>query len=456
MRDTLGIVAGYGLLTVTGNEHRQMRKAMNPAFSIPSLMAQTDMYHDALDGLVDILNNNIEAEEKEIGKGKGKIELMYEWMSKVTLDIICLSAFGYETDSLHNPHNELAEAYEELIRLQTGYNLTRFIAILSVPGVPKLLTSEWAWRNRKVIGKIPSLDTAEILIDCMHRIKTVSAQILANKLEETEGLNSYDTTAKKDIMSLLVRARKAEEESREKERSKLGMGAPAGPEPYRMSDKEMMDQVLTFLGAGHETTASGLAWTLWLLANDQASQQKLREEVLPLFEISSTENGSKIRRGRPGYRELKDLVWLDAVVQESLRVYPPVPMTFRQAATTDYIDGVLVPKGTLFYIPIRVVNTHVDIWGEDAEEFRPSRWLPGNVPEKYNVNPSLSMLSFLAGPHACIGKTMAIVEMKAVLATLIANFEFEPAYAGQKAIPTAAVTMKPADNMPLRVKKVRI
>jgi len=89
--------------------------------------------------LVDILNNNIEAEEKEIGKGKGKIELMYEWskylifsavtvsftlyisqVSKVTLDIICLSAFGYETDSLHNPHNELAEAYEELIRLQTG------------------------------------------------------------------------------------------------------------------------------------------------------------------------------------------------------------------------------------------------------------------------------------------------------------------------------------------------
>jgi len=87
-------------------------------------------------------------------------------------------------------------------------------------------------------------DTAEILIDCMHRIKTVSAKILANKLEEAEGLNSYDTTAKKDIMSLLVRARKAEEESREKERSKLGMGAPAGPEPYRMSDKEMMDQVV--------------------------------------------------------------------------------------------------------------------------------------------------------------------------------------------------------------------
>ncbi|KAF5344892.1 hypothetical protein D9758_011593 [Tetrapyrgos nigripes] len=456
MRDILGIVAGYGLLTVTGNEHRQMRKAMNPAFSIPALMAQVDMYHDAVDSLVDILNDKISTEEEKTGAGQGKVELMYEWMSKVTLDIICLSAFGYETDSLHNPHNELAEAYEELIKLQTGGNLSRFILIMSIPGVPRFFASEWAWKHRNMIGKLPTLRSAEILLDCMHRIKDVSTRILAQKLQEAGGLDSADTSTKKDIMSLLVRARKAEEEAREKEKAKLGMGvAAAGVESYRMSDKEMMDQVLTFLGAGHETTASGLAWTLWLLANDQESQQKLREEVSPLFEVSTTENGSKIRRGRPGYRELKDLLWLDAVVMESLRLYPPVPMTFRQAATNDYIDGIYVPKGTMFYIPIRVVNTLVDVWGEDAEEFRPSRWLPGHLPDKYNVNPSLSMMSFIAGPHACIGKTMSIMEMKAVLAPLIANFEFEPSYAGQNAMPTAAVTMKPADDMPLRVRRVR-
>lgn len=125
-------------------------------------------------------------------------------------------------------------------------------------------------------------------------------------------------------------------------------------------------------------------------------------------------------------------------------------MTFRSAAKTDYIDGVLVPKGTIFYIPIRVVNTWKVMWGEDAEEFKPHRWL--NLPEAYN--PSSSVLTFISGPHACIGKTMAIIEMKAVLASLIANFEFEPAYVGQVAQPTAAITMKPKDNMPLRVRRV--
>ncbi|KIK58649.1 hypothetical protein GYMLUDRAFT_694295, partial [Collybiopsis luxurians FD-317 M1] len=113
MRKVLGHVTGYGLLTVTGDEHRQMRKAMNPVFSTPNLMAQTDMYYDAIQGLVDIFA--VQADQKE-----GKIIQVYEWMSKVTLDIICEAAFGYCTDSLHNPHNELAEAYEHLVNLQSG------------------------------------------------------------------------------------------------------------------------------------------------------------------------------------------------------------------------------------------------------------------------------------------------------------------------------------------------
>ncbi|KAJ3865621.1 cytochrome P450 [Lentinula novae-zelandiae] len=455
MRDTLGLVAGHGLLTVTGDRHKQMRKAMNPAFSISNLTAQTEMYYDAIDNLMSILNSRV---EKAQG-GQGSVEIMYEWMSKVTLDIICLTGLGYEADSLHNHHNELAQAYEELISLQTGRNLARLIVILSIPGMSAFLGSRFAWRHRKLIAKIPLLcmvpfsyrtrihfivliiiARAAILVDAMHRIKAVSASILREKMKEAEHLgNNEDTAAKHDIMSLLVQARMADQKSHK------SVGGGMGPAPYTMTDTEMMDQVLTFLGAGHETTASGLAWTLWLLAKDPVSQQRLRDEITPYLEASS----DSLWKVRLGYRELKDLVWLDCVIQESLRLYPPVPMTFRQAATTDHVEGVLIPRGTLYYIPIRVVNTLEDIWGEDAEEFNPLRWLPEN-----NFGPVPSTLTFLAGPHACIGKTMAIIEMKAVIAALIANFEFSPSYQGQKAIPTAAVTMKPKDGMPLLVNKV--
>ncbi|KAJ7145929.1 cytochrome P450 [Mycena epipterygia] len=422
MRDVLGLVAGYGLLTITGDEHKQLRKAMNPAFSIPNLMAQTDMYYEPIEGLVEMMKGQIKAESIPAA---GKIFPVYEWMGKVTLDIICDTAFGYKTDCLHNPHNELAVAFERLLELQSGANLAKLVAIISIPGITKLLTSEWMFRNRWIIGKLPVIGSIEQLVDSLYRIRTISAAMLRAKTADLS-VAPDDTTTKKDIMSLLVRGRKAD--------------LDADPRADAMTDTAMVDQVLTFLAAGHETTATGLSWTLWLLANDPESQRKLREEVTPIYEANP----------RPDYRTLKSLTWLDCVVNESLRVLPPVPLTLRVAEKTDYIEGVLVPKGTVINIPIRVINTFKDVWGADAEEFHPARWL--DLPPAYNA--TFSQFSFIAGPHGCIGKTMAVSEMKAVLVALIANFEFAPAYAGQVAHPATAITMKPDDNMPLRVTRV--
>ncbi|KAG6831946.1 hypothetical protein H0H92_006547 [Tricholoma furcatifolium] len=410
LRHILGLVTGYGLLTVTGNEHRQMRKAINPAFSIPNLMAQTDMYYDSIDRQVVFIIFLLCFNEK-LPKD-GKVFRMYDWMSKVTLDIICQTAFGYTADSLHNPHNELAEAYEHLLDLQSGTNLAKLALIMAIPGAPKFVGSKWAYEHRHWFTKIQFFNEFSTLVDSMYRIKRVSASILREKMEDS-AVTVSDTEAKRDIMSLLVRARKADMEN--------------DKNVYAMSDRAMMDQVLTFLGAGHETTATGLSWTLWLLANDQVAQKRLRQELAPVFASNS----------RPDYRNLKDLQWLDCVIMESLRLLPPVPLTVRTTTQDDYVDGILVPKGTLLTIPIRIVNTWKVLWGEDAEEFNPSRWL--NLPKDYN--PVFSMLSFLAGPHACIGKTMAIIEMKAVLAALVANFEFEPSFVGQTIKPAAAITM---------------
>lgn len=435
MRNLLGIVAGYGLLTVTGNVHKQMRKFMNPAFSISNLMAQTDMYYKPIYKLVEILHQSLASE----GTKDGKEVHMYPWMSKVTLDIICLTAFGYESNSLQNPENELALAYEDLISLQSGRNLARFIFVLSIPGAPAFVRTEFAWKIRWLINKIPFLRPMVILMGSMRRIRAVSGQLLSQKIAESAGISPEDSASKKDIMSLLVRARANEEKV--KADSVLEKDAANSMSDYRMSNEEMMEQVLTFLGAGHETTASGLSWTLWLLANHQSVQDELRKEVTALIEKSPT----------PDSRSLKDCQLLDCVVMESLRLIPPVPMTIRKAAKSDWIDGIYVPKGTLFYIPIRVTNTWSEVWGPDAEEFKPERWL--HLPEAYH--PSLSLQTFIAGPHSCIGRTMAIIEMKAILAVLIAYFSVELAYEGQVAHPTAAVTMKPADDLPLKLKAVR-
>ncbi|KAF7297213.1 hypothetical protein MIND_00954400 [Mycena indigotica] len=419
MRDILGLVAGYGLLTLTGDEHKQLRKTMNPAFSIQNLTAQTDMYYEPIESLVKILK-----ERSEQSPSGQQVFPIYEWMGKVTLDIICDTAFGYKTDCLNDPNNELAVAFEKLLELQSGPNIAKLVAIMTIPGAARIANSDWIYEHRHILGKLPVISKLEQLVDSMHHIRRISARMLQEKMADLS-VSPDDTTTKKDIMSLLVRSRKAEMDS----------GASD-----TMSDRAMVDQVLTFLAAGHETTASGLSWTLWLLANDLTSQRRLREEVTPIYTTNQ----------RPDYRTLKTLTWLDCVVNESLRVLPPVPLTLRVAQETNYLDGVLVPKGTIINIPIRVINTWKPVWGEDAEEFRPERWL--NLPKAYNS--AFSQFSFIAGPHGCIGKTMAINEMKAVLVALISNFEFTPAYPNQVAHPAAAITMKPEDNMPLCVTSV--
>ncbi|KAK0188943.1 cytochrome P450 [Armillaria mellea] len=420
LRNFFELITGRGLLTVMGDEHKQMRRVMNPAFSLQNLMAQTDMYYEPITNLVNIISTKLDH-----NGGKGDILPMYEWLSKITLDIICDTAFGYHADSLNNPHNELAEAYETLLNLQTGQNMFRFVFAMTLPGGPRFLSSDFAYKYRAVFKYTRFFAPFTELLDSMHRIRKISRQILSEKIKDLEesGISADDMHAKRDIMSLLMRARANDTEQR----------------GYAMSDNIMVDQVLTFLGAGHETTASGLTWTLWLLANNKEYQSRLRDEVTPVFQENS----------RPDYRTLNGLEWLDCVIMESLRVMPPIPTTVRKTATTDYIDSVLVPEGTLLQICIRQINTWKHVWGEDAEEFRPERWF--NLPKAYN--PSYSHLSFLSGPHSCIGKTMAIIEMKAVLASLILNFDFDPAYPGQEAKPASAITMKPTDGMPLTVRR---
>lgn len=165
-------------------------------------------------------------------------------VGKVTLDIICETAFGYKTDCLHNPHNELAVAYEQLLELQSGPNLAKLVAIMSIPGAARLSQSEWLYRRRRLLGKLPIISNFETLVDSMYRIRAISAAMLREKTADLS-VSPDDISTKKDIMSLLVRARKVE----------LDAGSTD-----TMSDTAMVDQVLTFLGAGHETTATGLSW----------------------------------------------------------------------------------------------------------------------------------------------------------------------------------------------------
>ncbi|KIS66878.1 uncharacterized protein UMAG_05664 [Mycosarcoma maydis] len=419
----LGLIAGYGLLTVEGDTHRKMRKTMNPAFSLTNLIEQFPVYYAKIYPLVDVLNQKVEESPEE-----SAVIDCDAWVNKALLDIICLTAFGYDADSVNNPSNELASAYHAVTSMQNGRNQARLNLLLNLPFGDTVLdwasdTSGWDWFLKRCKPGT-AWQTFFQLLNGMHRIKNVSKEILYKQL------NSGERAAQggqfKAIIDIIEESYLTENDGK--------------PKSLKQAERDMITQVLTFLGAGHETTASGVSWTLWNLATHQDIQDKLRKECKGLMDQDD----------RPPYSAIKGLAYLDAVINESMRITPPVPRTIRMASKASYIDGIYIPKNTLLPISNRAINMDPTVWGEDADEFKPERWF--NLPDKYDR--TFSMITFIAGAHACIGRTMSYLEMKAVICILVSNFKFEPVSKDQSPIMDTLITMKPQGGLELRVSKV--
>lgn len=174
----------------------------------------------------------------------------------------------------------------------------------------------------------------------------------------------------------------------------------------------------TFLGAGHDTTATGLAWTIHLLSTHSEIQDKLRAEIreyMPfLFDQKARYEGSVEKT------DADLLPYLDNVCRESLRFIPPIPMTVRQSLKEDKLGPYTVPGGTVIYILANTVNHLPMYWGPTANVFDPERW--NKLPSTFTAN---AFMTFLQGPRGCIGRKFAETEMKVLICCLLSMYKFE-------------------------------
>ncbi len=200
-----------------------------------------------------------------------------------------------------------------------------------------------------------------------------------------------------------------------------------------MPDPLIVDNVVTFLVAGHETTAQALTWTLYLLARFPEWQERLREEV-------RTVAGSH-EIDRPALAGLK---LLDAAFHEAMRLFPPAPVLMRRTVRRVTIGEVTLRPGSTVVIPIYVVHRHRLLW-RDPLQFDPSRFLDGAAPRH-----RCAYMPFGAGPRTCIGASFALAEGKTILATLLAQARFELAEGGDPT-PLARVTLRPKEGLQLKV-----
>ncbi|MGZ2256228.1 cytochrome P450 [Roseobacter sp. A03A-229] len=201
----------------------------------------------------------------------------------------------------------------------------------------------------------------------------------------------------------------------------------AGEDPKtkrRLSTGELRDNLLTFIVAGHETTALSLAWSFYLCAFDQDVQDRARAEA------------QAVLQGRAATADDVDqLPYIRQIIDEALRLYPPAGVVSRTAQKADDLNGADIRPGDTVMIPIYALGRHALLW-DDPNSFKPERFADRKAIDRY------AYLPFGDGPRICIGASFALQEAVIILATLLSRFRFAPV-PGRDPKPVMILTLRP-------------
>src|SRR5262249_54810462 len=198
----------------------------------------------------------------------------------------------------------------------------------------------------------------------------------------------------------------------------------------RMTDRQVKDEALTLLTAGHETVGGAFSLTWDLLGPHPQIQKDLPDEV-----------SGKLHGRSPTLEDLPDLPLTKAVFEEALRLYPPAWGQPRESIGSDEINGFPIPAQALITLNQYVTHRHADFWDE-PETFKPERFLPGQAEQRYRF----AYFPFGGGPRVCIGNTFALLEGPLVVAAVIQRFQVE-LVPGQTVVPDPTFTLRPKDGV---------
>jgi cytochrome P450 len=200
------------------------------------------------------------------------------------------------------------------------------------------------------------------------------------------------------------------------------------------SDQQLRDEVVTMLLAGHDTTALTLTYTWHLLAQHPRVRERVHEELATV-----------IGDDRPTMDDVEELEYVEWVIDEAMRLYPPVYTLFREAAEPVELSGYAVPEGAALMLPQWAVHRSPR-WWDDPDSFDPERWRTDRVAER----PRFAYFPFGGGPRHCIGKHLAKLEAQLILARTASQFELASRRSGRLEF-RPSLTMHPKGGMPMTV-----
>ncbi|EOA34702.1 hypothetical protein CARUB_v10022270mg [Capsella rubella] len=201
------------------------------------------------------------------------------------------------------------------------------------------------------------------------------------------------------------------------------------------NDKFIRDVIFSLLLAGRDTTSSALTWFFWLLAKHPQVMAKIRQEINTKFD----------------HEDLEKLVYLHAALFEAMRLFPPLPFNHKSPAKSDVLpSGHKVEADSKIVICIYALGRMRSVWGEDASDFKPERWVSDNG--SLRQEPSYKYMVFNAGPRFCLGKHLALLQMKIVALEIIRNYDFK-VVEGHKIEPVPSIVLRMKHGLKVTVSK---
>jgi cytochrome P450 len=357
---------GNGLLTSDGEFWRRQRRLANPAFHRENILRYADITLE-------------EAARLLAAWQPGETRDVHQDMMNLTLRIVLRSLFGTE---LREKSRHIEQALDAIMWSSSGFH-----AAASFLGIPTPTRSRY-------LAAVRQLDVIvyELIARGRERLRQGSRGIPV------------------DLLTMLLTARDDRENA--------------------MTDRQLRDEVITLLLAGHETTALNLSWTWYLLASHPQVEQTLHDELDRVIGTGTAEPG-----------DLSRLPYTDAVLQESLRLYPPAWRIWRKIKEPLTAGDYVLPAGSNLVISQWLTQRDAR-WFAEPERFRPQRWLDGSTANL----PRFAYFPFGGGPRVCIGAGFALMEATLLLAAIAQRYRLS-LVAGQQVEPLASITLRPRNGI---------
>lgn len=331
-----------------------------------------------------------------------------DFARRVTLDLIGITVIGHDFNSLRDPHTPLIEAYSRVLSPNRSTQIAWALGFIP----PKWFTA-----------LLPKSGVGSIHMAASLARQTAFDIIEQKKLQQE---NVTEPSNRSDFISLSLLSNS-------------------------FTTEQLVNQIMTLLGSGNDTTSASFSWAIYALAQHPTIQSRLRNEIRSCIPTNTTDADISAT-------VIDSLPYLRATVSEAFRFFPTIPMMFKVAALDTTILGQFIAKGTAIAISPMAVNFNRELWGEDAEQFKPERWLEANCGI---TNNNYAFMSFSHGPRSCIGQNLARAELTVLLARFVGHFEFEMVTDGnenrkglEEMKSQGPITAKPGRGMNVRLRVV--